>query len=355
VPLKGQVTISSSGPAEPSQEWDSLGGSLFTHHLLTGLRGDADADSDGKVTLSEAYAYAYRRTVVEAAGGATQHPAFDVDLTGSGELVLSEPASARSALVFPAPLEGHYLVASQPRPDVVAEVDKRAGKTLRLAVPPGHYILRKRLGATVGLLDVDLPYGGEKAVEESQMVRRHFAEVAMKGGFVELRPSALIATGSIETPPLYGAGPRWRLGAGFQRTWGEWWGLAALSFGRARFRGIDLTTTEASSTLDVSGGYRWIFSALIAHAGLSVEMVGLDQISVRDREQEIQQVFGQGPLPARLVLGFSLGPVAGMTIPLPANAFVLAQASGLVRFLPAENQPQWTFGLRVYVGAGVKF
>src|SRR5260370_10471117 len=65
MPLRGQVMISSSGPAEPSQEWGSLKGSLFTYHLLAGLRGDADADGDAHATVSEADPYAGRRAVLE--------------------------------------------------------------------------------------------------------------------------------------------------------------------------------------------------------------------------------------------------------------------------------------------------
>ena len=56
------------------------------------------------------------------------------------------------------------MVASQPRSDVVAEVDKQPGRPLRLAVPPGRYLVRKRAGASTGQLEVELPYGGERPV-----------------------------------------------------------------------------------------------------------------------------------------------------------------------------------------------
>jgi len=225
MPLTGEVLLASSGPAEPSQEWDSLGGSLFTHSLLTGLRGDADVEGDGLVTLSEAYAYAYRRTVVEASRGG-QHPSFDLDLVGTGELVLSMPGKARSALVFPAPLQGHYIVASQPRMDIVLEVDKTAGKPLRLAIPPGRYVLRKPEGSSVGLLALELPYGGERQVDERQMIRQNYREVTMKGGEVQLHPVSLAVQGGVDDSPIANVGPEYRVGLGLRRSFGPWMLLA---------------------------------------------------------------------------------------------------------------------------------
>jgi hypothetical protein len=175
LPLQGSVVISSSGPGEASEEWDSLEGSLFTHHLLTGLRGDADGEGDGKISLAEAYGYVYRRTVAGAAGPG-QHPAFPFELSGTGELVLTEPLAARSALVFPARLAGRYVVASQPRPDVVAEVDKAPGRPLRIAVPPGRYLVRKKAGASTGLVELELPFGGERQVRDEDLAWRRYTE-----------------------------------------------------------------------------------------------------------------------------------------------------------------------------------
>ena len=47
-----------------------LGGSLFTHHLLSAMRGASDSDGDGQVTLFEAYSYAYERTLGGVGPGA---------------------------------------------------------------------------------------------------------------------------------------------------------------------------------------------------------------------------------------------------------------------------------------------
>jgi uncharacterized caspase-like protein len=59
VDASGEVVITSSSADELSQESDEVGGSYFTHYLLSGLRGAADTSGDGEVTLDEAYRYVY--------------------------------------------------------------------------------------------------------------------------------------------------------------------------------------------------------------------------------------------------------------------------------------------------------
>jgi hypothetical protein len=336
LPLHGQVVISSSGPGESSEEWDSLKGSLFTHHLLTGLRGDADADGDGKVSLSEAYAYAFRRTVAGAAG-AGQHPAYAWDLSGTGELILTEPMAASSALVFPASLSGRWVVASQPRPDVVAEVEKPAGRALRLAVPPGRYLVRKRAGASTGLVELELPYGGERQVREQDLTWRRYTEVSMKGGYVALRSTALLALGGVETPPVAGTGARVGAALGYRKVWGPWWALATLRGGAAGYPGVELSVDERRLGVGLAGGYRWLAWPVVPHLGASLELTGVEQRFARDREDEIQDTFGVGPLPARRALGVAGGLVGGVEIPITGRVFGLAQGQLLVGAFPSED------------------
>ena len=305
------------------------------------------------MSLAEAYAYAYRRTVAGAAG-AGQHPAYAYDLAGTGDLVLTEPAVARSALVFPASLSGHYVVASQPRPDVVAEVEKVAGRPLRLAVPPGRYLVRKRAGASTGLAQVELPYGGEKPVREEDLVWRRFTEVAMKGGYVELKNSAVLLLGQLASAPIRDTGGRLAGALGYRHTWGEWWALGTFSAGAKDYRAIALGIEERTLGLGVSAGYRWLRWSLVPQVGLGVELLGLEQRLTRDREQELEDTFG-ARLPPRRALGVGLGPVVGLEVPLPAQAFLLAQGQLLVRRLPAEAGPALRPAVSASIGAGWRF
>src|SRR5207244_873924 len=92
-PVQGLALLTSSGADELSQETRTLQGSVFTHHVVSGLYGAADANSDGKVTLNEVYQYAYERTQADtAATSVPQRPAFRVELKGQGDLVLTRPS-----------------------------------------------------------------------------------------------------------------------------------------------------------------------------------------------------------------------------------------------------------------------
>jgi uncharacterized caspase-like protein len=88
----GEALLTSSAADEVALESREIGGSFFTHHFISGLRGAADTSGDGIVTLNEAYQYAYAHTIKTT--GETvigpQHPAYDYRLSGQGELVLAE-------------------------------------------------------------------------------------------------------------------------------------------------------------------------------------------------------------------------------------------------------------------------
>lgn len=354
LPLHGQVIITSSGPAQASEEWESLRGSLFTHHLLTGLRGDADGESDGKVTLAEAYAYAYRRTVASAAR-AGQHPAYDMDLAGTGDLVLTHPASARSAVVFPAESSGRYVVASQPRADVVAEVDKVAGRPLRIAVPAGRYLVRKRTGRSTGLTEVEIPFGGVREVLDEALTWSDFAEIALKGGTVELRPWSVLLSGTFGAPPVLETNARFSGGVGVRRTFGAWFARGIVGASASRYRGVALEISERSLSFEAAAGYRHLAWPVVAHVGLAAEVGGYAQSFVRDAEEEIQRNFGVGPLPDRTALSLGAGPFIGAELPLAGNAFAMLEARLLVRHLPSTSQPAWLLQPRASLLAGYRF
>jgi hypothetical protein len=352
--VRGLALITSSGPAEASQEWASLKGSLFTHHLLTGLRGDADADDDGQVSLAEVYAYAFRRTVQSAARGG-QHPAFDLDMSGAGELALAAPGRGRSAVVLPAAAEGHFVVSSQPRPDVVAEVFKEAGRPLRLAVPPGRYLVQKRLGLKVGLATVEIPFGGERVVDERGLELRGFGEVALKGGFIEVRPWAAFAFGALGLEQLAGTGAEWRAGVGLRRGFDAWWAGVAVGGSGRGFRALGGTVTELSTSLRLEGGYRVLEWPVVPLVGVVLEPRVLTQQLTRDEEAVLQSVTGSGPVPARVTFGLAGGALLGLEVPLGERVFVQGRGVASVRWLPAEHQGSITFGLEGSALLGVRF
>ncbi len=107
---KGQVFITSSGPAEVSMETEELRGSFFSHYLISGLRGDADRDKDSCIDLEEIYKYTYHNTVAKSAESqiGSQHPGFDYDLSGSGDIIITWPVKSESILELGEDLVGSY-------------------------------------------------------------------------------------------------------------------------------------------------------------------------------------------------------------------------------------------------------
>jgi hypothetical protein len=137
----GQAILASAGADEEALESAELGGSYFSHHLLSGLRGAADANRDGRITLSEAYAHAAGRTAAETAATVfgRQRPTYQIHLTGRGDLVLTALPERGTLIELPADLD-RALVIDAVRGDVAAEW--APGGARRLAVPPVPLLLR---------------------------------------------------------------------------------------------------------------------------------------------------------------------------------------------------------------------
>ncbi|HTR54872.1 MAG TPA: caspase family protein [Kofleriaceae bacterium] len=169
----GVAVLASSSGSELSQESEELRGSYFTHHLLVGLRGAGDANGDGQVSLDEAYRYAYHQTLLATAETAVggQHVTFEADLKGHGEVPLSFPRAATSAIVLPAPLEGQALVEDKRAHTVVAETYKAKGAAVRVAVAPGDYEVVVRHGSVVSHCNVN--GGGEVDLDRCSTEQIH--------------------------------------------------------------------------------------------------------------------------------------------------------------------------------------
>lgn len=185
---KGLVILTSSSSDEDSQESDQIAGSYFSHHLASGLMGDADSSGDGRVTLQEAYAYAYDRTVADTAATAAgpQHPTFQYDLAGNGDLVITDFAIRREGLVIPAgaPDGAWYLV--DPRGFVVAEVWKPKDTERRIALAPGTYKVKRRLADRLRIGEVVVAGGRMTTVDDSTLEDAAFTDDPVKGVSQEL-------------------------------------------------------------------------------------------------------------------------------------------------------------------------
>lgn len=140
---RGHAFLTSSAATEAAQESDRIGASYFTHYLVSGFRGAADTSGDGLVTLNEAYQFAFTETLgrtVDTRGGA-QHPSYDINLTGAGDVVMTDVRQTTATLVLEEDLEGRVFIRT-PRQQLVAELYKPKGRRIELGLEPGAYEVR---------------------------------------------------------------------------------------------------------------------------------------------------------------------------------------------------------------------
>jgi len=142
ITARGFAIITSSAPDELSQESAEVRGAIFTHYLISALRGAGDESGDGKVTLGEAYQYAYTRTLARSSKtvGGSQHPMYHFRLEGRGEIVLTNTDRTGSLVAVTLPEPGRLVLLDGEGESIVAETDLTADRTALLAVRPGEYL-----------------------------------------------------------------------------------------------------------------------------------------------------------------------------------------------------------------------
>ncbi|MCE9673087.1 caspase family protein [Myxococcus stipitatus] len=138
--VRGHAYLASSSADEVAQESDTIGASFFTHFLVTGLRGAADTTGDGRVTLHEAYQFAFHETLArtERSQGGPQHAAYDIQLAGSGDLVMTDLRGTPARMLVAEDVQGRLFVRDWGN-QLVAELQKPAGRRLSLGLEVGRY------------------------------------------------------------------------------------------------------------------------------------------------------------------------------------------------------------------------
>lgn len=210
---KGLVILTSSSADEDSQESDTIGGSYFSHHLASGLLGDADQSGDRRITLSEAYAYAYQRTLADTADSAAgpQHATFSFDLAGNGDIVITDTASRREGVLLPAqsPAGSYFFV--DPKGFVVAEVAHTLAIDRLVALPVGKYWVKRRLPDRLRLGQIEVAEGQIVMLDEARLKNARYADDPVKGAQVNslyTRHWSLAASGGyqvvFDAPPERG-------------------------------------------------------------------------------------------------------------------------------------------------------
>ncbi|RKG56185.1 caspase family protein [Corallococcus sp. AB011P] len=183
IQVKGHAILTSSSADEASQESDRLGGSFFTHHLLSGLRGAADVTHDGRVTLTEAYQFAFHETLArtERTQGGAQHPNYDIELAGTGDLVMTDLRATTAGLVLTEPLEGRLYVRDAVG-TLVVEVQKQSGRATELGLAPGAYRARREWDGGVSEAAFTLKEGARTPLSPGDFLGVGHEATVMRGG-----------------------------------------------------------------------------------------------------------------------------------------------------------------------------
>jgi hypothetical protein len=167
--MRGHAFLTSSAASEAAQESDRIGASYFTHYLVSGFRGAADASGDGRVTLNEAYQFAFAETLgrtVDSKGGA-QHPSYEINLSGAGDVVITDVRLTTARLVLGKTIEGRLYIRTAAR-GLVAELYKPLGRDVEIAVEPGAYEVRVERQKAAYLARTSLADGARVELSASQ-------------------------------------------------------------------------------------------------------------------------------------------------------------------------------------------
>jgi uncharacterized caspase-like protein len=321
---RGQVMLLASGPGEAAQESARLGGGVFTHFLVSGLRGAADRDGDRRVTLGEAYDFAHARTLARSVAqtGTAQRPEMQLALEGSGPLVLTWLDPARSRLLLPAIPDAHFYVYEKGSNVLTAEAWGRADGETTVALPSGRFVVHRQLGPSHGVAEVSLPFGGEARLAGSKFVDVSAEEAVARGGHMNVLKSSLALVGGVvldgEQRPGAAVSVRY-LRARSDLLWGA--GLSASSAdSRSAYNRAAVQRLDAAAII----GWQRAASRFSAYAFVELtarlERMRLDDLSTGDVLPESQR-----PSITELTVGGGPGVRAGVMFPFSLHLALVAE------------------------------
>ncbi len=180
--VRGQAIVTSSSIDEAAQESDDLGASYFTHFLVSALRGAADRNGDSRVTLSEAYEFAFHNTLqlTNSTASGPQHPTYDFQLMGQGEVVLTAFTPRTSTLEIGPDVVGRVFVWNQAE-RLTVEAPKLFGAVTEIGLPPGNYTVTVRHDGAMRRADVELPQMGRRRLRAADFDREALVATRTRG------------------------------------------------------------------------------------------------------------------------------------------------------------------------------
>ncbi|HZX96224.1 MAG TPA: caspase family protein [Myxococcales bacterium] len=349
---EGAVFLTSSSASEESQESDEIKGSFFSHALISALLGAGDADGDGRVTLDEAYRYSYAATLRASSRtlAGLQHPTFQYELRGAGELVLAtlDTGSPSRARVELPPGRTWLLFQGSEQGAVVAEVGA-ADPSRRLSLRAGRYFVRGR-GADVlleGAFDA-LP-GATIALEESRLRKTEYARLVRKGGGAVTAVSSVEASARFRSSLAGDAGACAGIALGLSIALRPFTLSPRVAWCRSGFSSSGLSATVDEYDLEISLSHVWDLSVLSLDVGLTA---GGSVLTQRFRTS--------GEAPGRTTGALQLSPSAGLTRELGGRTYGFLAVSGATFLFRTQDSSTSrtsfgpSFALRASFGMGFR-
>src|SRR5262249_26706119 len=120
---------------------------------------------------------------VDTRGGA-QHPSYDISLSGTGDVVMTDVRDTSSTLVLGEDLEGRFFIRTMSQ-ELVVELYKPAGRKVELALQAGRYEVRIERTRGALVTKADVPDGTRVVLAPRQFGEAAAGEVTRRRGFGE--------------------------------------------------------------------------------------------------------------------------------------------------------------------------
>lgn len=349
----GQVWLHASSDGEAAQESDELQGAIFTHAWLSGLRGAADANGDARVTLDESFAFAHSQTLIRSSksSGVMQKPEAVINLHEAAPVVITQTGARMASLALPQARDTHFLVYSAASKSVLSEVWGSPERRLFLRLPPGRYVVQRRVGGAGGIATIAIAAGEERRLEEGDFSSTSLDLLAKKGedpDVVLVAPSATRselslgwdAGGDARTGFLHG--PR----IGYALAWTH---VAITAGAGMTFAERDVAAGSTSNREDLTSG----FGRLGVELRLPVGSLLLLRGGAGGRAGVISQAITDQPSKT----AFAFGPevVLGARLHVSRAVFADLSANGNLVFASEEHALRGVLGGTGALAIGARF
>jgi hypothetical protein len=327
LPSDGVVFWTSSAANEDAQESDDIGGSFFTHHLVSALLGAADANGDGIVTLGEAYQYAYQATLRSTSRtlAGMQHATFRHETHGMTDLALTT-LGGRERATLAIPGERDYVIFQGGADGaVVAEVGAHDGER-HVSLRPGRYFLRGRARDRLLEGPVTLRAGERRGVDEDALDQVAFARLVRKGLGVRPRAHDVEVGYMVRTPLWSGASP---CQGPLIATALD---LPVLSFSARAFGCLGSFRNEFLSASSNEFG-----AELAVLHSWDVRSVTLSAGAIAGASLLVQRFNAPGAAPSRTSPAAHVGLASAVAFDVTADVYVAAEVDGLTNFFPEQS------------------